>query len=887
MRLLLIATICLWFLPLGRSFSAPVSYLRQIKPLLKARCYSCHGALKQKARLRLDTVALMRKGGRHGPVIVPRHPEKSLLIERITDQDPSERMPPEGEPLTREQSQLIREWLLQGAPAPKEEVAESDPRKHWAFQKPRKVPLPGIRNPSRASNPIDLFIVAQQERQGVKPLPLADKITLIRRATLDLTGLPPTRPEVMAFLADDKPDSYQRLIERLLASPAYGERWGRHWMDVWRYSDWYGRRQVNDVRNSYPHIWRWRDWIVSSFNQDYGYDRMIISMLAADEAHPDNDKQIVALGYLARNWFSLNYDQWMKDLVEHTGKAFLGLRLNCAHCHDHKYDPISQKEYFRFRAFFEPLELRQDRVPGGPALTKYKRYVPGSGASLKPIVAGIARVYDHNLNAKTWMYRLGDARDRFKGPPVSPGGLAMIGGEDLDMKSVSLPPVAWYPGLKSFVQQEEINKRKVALTNAKAACEKGKKANLSPLAQVALTSRLDHASAELQAIEARVAADQARYQDHIPQWQPLAKAAAQAEHQAKVASAKAQIAEAEKKQSEAKDAKARKAAQQQLAKAKKAWSLLTKSVKDSLNYTPLGPTYPQQSTGRRLALAKWLTQRDNALTARVAVNHVWMRHFGKPLVETVFDFGRGGKEPTHPQLLDWLAVELREHQWSLKHLHRLILNSTTYRLASKHPSQPLLASQDRENRYYWRFNSRRLEAEAIRDSILAVADQLDQAVGGPEIQPAQEAISKRRSLYFATYPEAGGAMRFASTFDAPDPCGCYRRKETMAPQQALALTNSRLILNSSRAMARKWPLNVSERRFLSELFEQVLSRLPTGKERDLCRSFLEKQRQLFSRSSLKATSVKGIIPASTDPVARSRESLARALLNHSDFVTLP
>ena len=270
-------------------------------------------------------------------------------------------------------------------------------------------------------NPIDAFVAAKHERLKLKPLPPAGKEILLRRVFLDLIGLPPTRKELQEFLNDESPQAYEKVVKRLLNSRQYGERWGRHWMDVWRYSDWYGRRQVNDVRNSYPHIWRWRDWIIGSLNADKGYDQMIREMLAADELYPADDSRMPALGFIVRNWFSLNYHTWKQDLVEHTGKAFLGLRLNCAHCHDHKYDPISQEEYFRFRAFFEPLELRHDRVPGGPPLTRYLRYKPGSGGSLRPIKAGLARVYDHDLTAKTFMYRTGDPRDRFKKPAGEAG----------------------------------------------------------------------------------------------------------------------------------------------------------------------------------------------------------------------------------------------------------------------------------------------------------------------------------------------------------------------------------------------------------------------------------------------------------------------------------
>src|SRR5262249_30553716 len=244
--------------------------------------------------------------------------------------------------------------------------AEEAPRNHGPLRVRVRPALPAFADPAWGRNPVDVFLAAGHARHGLTASPPADKPHLLRRVYLDLIGLPPTREELHVFLADDSPDAYERVVDRLLASPQYGERWARHWMDVWRYSDWYGRRSVPDVMNSYARIFRWRDWIVRSLNEDKGYDRMVTEMLAADEVCPDDDANVVATGFLVRNWFKWNYHQWMKDNVEHTAKAFLGLTLNCCHCHDHKYDPITNEEYFRFRAFFEPLELRHERVPGEP-----------------------------------------------------------------------------------------------------------------------------------------------------------------------------------------------------------------------------------------------------------------------------------------------------------------------------------------------------------------------------------------------------------------------------------------------------------------------------------------------------------------------------------------
>ncbi|MCH7988080.1 MAG: DUF1549 domain-containing protein, partial [Planctomycetes bacterium] len=590
-----------------------VDYLREIKPILAARCFACHGALKQESGLRLDTGALIRKGGDGGPVVVLGNVKNSSLLQRVSATDESERMPSLGKPLTPEQIELIKRWIEQGATSPADEQPEEDPKLHWAFQRPVRPTVPKVSRSRWVYNPVDAFIAAEHERRNLKPNSPAAKHVLLRRVTLDLIGLPPTRQEYHAFLADDSPKAYEKLVNRLLDSRQYGERWGRHWMDVWRYSDWYGRRTVNDVRNSYPHIWRWRDWIINSLNDDKGYDRMIMEMLAADEIAPEDDEAIVATGFIVRNWFSLNYDQWMKDLVEHTGKAFLGIRMNCAHCHDHKYDPISQEEYFRFRAFFEPIELRHDRVPGGPALTQYKRYVPGSGASLKPIKAGLARIFDFDLNAETYMYRLGDARDRFQDePPVSPGAPAFLGGDTLQIKTIDLPPSAWYPGLKSFVRKEETAQRKKAIETAETALANakqnlsGKTDSLSVSSVHLAEARLSNAHAQLKSLQTRVAVEQSKYlQDSDEKTvADLAKDASHAERNAGVTAAKLTLAEAKKSLAAANVSKANAAkqksaittAQKKMQAATKAVAAAEKNLKtDSDSYTPLGPIYPSQS----------------------------------------------------------------------------------------------------------------------------------------------------------------------------------------------------------------------------------------------------------------------------------------------------
>ncbi|MCH2401879.1 MAG: DUF1549 domain-containing protein, partial [Pirellulales bacterium] len=364
-----------------------VDYLKDIKPLLKSRCYACHGGLKQESSLRLDTASLALQGGDSGAVIAPGDPEASLLLQKVAETDESSRMPPEGDPLTPGEVELIRAWILRGATGPADESPEADPLQHWAFQVPVRPEVPAVQNPQWTRNPIDAFLLARVEEQQLAITPAASDAELIRRLYLNLLGLPPTPAQLDAYLTNPTQDNWTRIVNELLDKPQHGERWGRHWMDVWRYSDWYGRRSVPDALNSYGQIWRWRDWIVRSVNEDKGYDQMVLEMLAGDEIAPADQANSVATGFIVRNYYRWNYNTWMKDLVEHTGKAFLGLTLNCCHCHDHKYDPLTNREYFQFRAFFEPIDIRQERVSGEPDPGPYPEYK--LGVSLKPLQTGM------------------------------------------------------------------------------------------------------------------------------------------------------------------------------------------------------------------------------------------------------------------------------------------------------------------------------------------------------------------------------------------------------------------------------------------------------------------------------------------------------------------
>jgi hypothetical protein len=828
-------SICLLALAQGGEVGA-ADYATQIKPLLAEKCGGCHGAVRQKSRLRLDAGALILKGGKHGAAIVPGQPAASLLIEKVSAVSIDERMPPEGEgkPLTARDIALLSEWIAAGAPFPKDEAIVGDPTQFWSHQPPMKrataVPV------GETGNEFDAFW----------PMPASaepDRSALLRRVHLDLTGLPPTREELRAFLADTGEGAYERVVEDLLNRPEFGERWGRHWMDVWRYCDWHG--SANEIRYSQRHIWRWRDWIVRSLNADTGYDRMIVEMLAGDEIAPEDPDTVAATGFIGRNWYKFDRNVWMRELVEHTAIGFLGATLKCARCHDHKFDPLSQEDYYRFRAFFEPHSVRTDRLS---AATPNEAFVD---AGLPVLTDGLARTYDKTLDAPTYVFERGDDRYPIKEKAMPPGVPAILGGAAIEIRPVDLPLRSWAPMLTPEMLAEL---RKLADEKVEAAAP-GK-------AQEAARAARD-------SLEARIAADVAKHLDGATAEKvtALAAEAAKRERAAAVLSAEAIVLEKEAALAAKKAPETEKA----LADAKKARdTALANAKKTDATYTPLGEVFPKTSTGRRLALARWIADPKNPRTARVAVNQVWMRHFGKALVEPVFDFGmRSGKTPEHLALLDWLAVDFMEHGWSFKHLHRQIVTSAAYRKSSV---------------------PRRLEAEAIRDSVLAISGTLDRTQGGREIPFAQDQAVPRRSLYFQTAPNRQsvwlGSFDFASTEE------CYERKPSVIPQQALALMNAAITSEAARRVAARHT-TLEDKAYVAAAFEEILSRHPTQAEVERCVRFLEEQASFLSRYSAGGNlgeilpPMKGTISAAVDvPARRARENLAHTLFNHDEFVTL-
>jgi len=876
------------FMITSSSLGADVDYERDIKPLLREKCAACHGALKQEAGLRLDAAKLIHKGGDSGAVIDVDDAANSLLLERVTEEDADVRMPPEGEGerLTPEQLQLVTDWINAGAVAPPDEAIPTDPAEHWAYQSPVRPAVPSVENAEWQTNPIDAFIAQQHRKAKVTPAGVADKNTLVRRLYFDLIGLPPNRDQVDQFVNAESDDAFSILVDELLESPHHGERWGRHWMDVWRYSDWNGYK--NQLRGSQRHIWRWRDWIIESINEDKGYDRMVMEMLAGDEIAPDDLDVLRATGFLARNYHNSNRNIWLDAAVEHTAKAFLGMTVNCARCHDHKFDPIAQHDYYAMRAVFEPHNVRTERIPGQPNV----------------VTDGVPRVFDAEPESSTFLFVRGNEKHFDKDSPVS-AALPAVFNAQLNIEPITLPPVAVFPALWPHIEAEDIDCAEEQVAAAQKQLDKSRSDNADESRSVVARLRLESAEANLNSLRARFAADKAKYaNDNSQDAADLAEAAAKAERTASLAKAQFELADKQAKltvaeASDEADAGKKKAAVDKARKAvdaarKQLTTAETAAKKEDAKYTSIGKAYPATSTGRRLALAKWIADSKNPLTARVAVNHIWLRHFGEPLVANTFDFGLRSPRPEHADLLDWLAIELMEHQWSMKHIHRLIVTSRTWQLKSSADASLAVANEkiDPDNRLYWRANVRRLDAEVIRDSVLHVAGSLDLKQGGADIDYADGETIPRRSVYFRHAYEK--QMTMLVLFDAAGPNECYRRSESIIPQQALALANSTLSLSESRNLARSlWDEAQNgeqpETYFIQLAFKQLLARSPTDSETVACRGFLKQQATILS-SPESLTEFEGkavaLVEASSDPDLRAKENLIHVLMNHNDFVTI-
>ncbi|HYE99830.1 MAG TPA: PSD1 and planctomycete cytochrome C domain-containing protein, partial [Planctomycetota bacterium] len=621
---------------------------KRVRPVLAERCFECHsaGSKKVKGELRLDTVAHLVKGGPGGPLFVKGDPDKSLLVQVVRWATEDLRMPPKKR-LADEEVRGIEEWVRHGAvlpadvappPAPKTSLDLAKARQFWSLRPLADPPLPAVRDAAWSSHPVDRFVLAELEKRGLHPVGDADRRTLLRRVSFDLTGLPPTPAEMDAFLADSSPEAYERVVERLLASPAYGERWGRHWLDVVRYSDTAGDNSDYPV----PQLYLYRNYVVDAFNRDVPYDRFVREQIAGDllpwRTDEERRRNIVATGYVAsaKRYGSRKDDYpWhltYEDTIDNLSRTFLGLSVTCARCHDHKFDPVTMEDYYALYGIF--------------ASTRY----PWPGIELDKVQRDLV-------------------------PLVPPA----------EAEAALATRAARAAELKEEVKRAEQRKKAADQAVKDAPAEKAPEAKA---AAEAAKKALEKAKKDLE--------------NHERSPLPFPTAYAVAEGPSK-GNAKVQLKGNPEKPAH--------------------------EVPRRFLAVLGGQTLPSEDTGSgRRALADWLVADSNPLTPRVLVNRLWHHHFGRGIVPTTSDFGKQGKPPTHPELLDWLARRFVENGWSIKAMHRLMVHSRTYRLSSA--GHPANEATDPSNEWLWRWNRRRLDAEVIRDAMLAVAGTLDREPGG-------------------------------------------------------------------------------------------------------------------------------------------------------------
>jgi mono/diheme cytochrome c family protein len=705
----------------------------RVRPVLAEHCYTCHGPKKQRSELRLDTAAGVQDGGASGePLVSPGSPDKSMLLKSVRHVEGVAPMPPKGK-LTDAQVADLDRWVRMGAPYPATAVVKEPPRReHWAFQPVARPAVPQVASPAfPVRNPIDAFILAGLAEAGLKPAVPADKRTLIRRVTFDLTGLPPTVAEVDAFTNDRAPDAYERLVERLLASPAYGEKWGRHWLDVARYADSNGL----DENIAHGNAWRYRDYVIASFNADTPYNQFVREQVAGDllpaKSDADRRRQLTATGFLSLGPKVLAEPDKRKmelDIVDEQmdtlGRAFLGLTLGCARCHDHKFDPISQEDYYALAGIFLSTKT-MDSFKTIATWHENEVSTPVERERKAAHEAEVAR-FKRKLLALHWEKRTPAVRSAIKGTTEAVAKLEKNAPELASAMGVAEGKVVDSPVLR--------------------------RGNYLSPGQVA----------------------HRRFPEVI----------------------------AGEKQ----------------------------------------PPLPQDHSGR-LQLADWLADPANPLTARVMVNRVWRWHLGAGIVATVDNFGLLGEKPTHPELFDWLATEFMAKGWSVKHLHRLVVLSSAYRMSSAY--DPAAAEKDPENRLHWRANVRRIESEAIRDSLLAVSDKLDTTMGGPALHHVKNRAflfdhtskdlttydSPRRSVYLPVV--RNNLYDVFQLFDSTDAAVLSGdRATTTVATQALFWMNSPLVESAADDLAKTLlaRTDLDDAGRVRWLYEIAYARPPTARE---------------------------------------------------------
>ena len=848
-------------------------YSTRVKPLLAKQCGECHGSKKQMSGLRIDSAKGMLEGGDSGTAIVPGDSAKSLLVQAISGAEGVSKMPPEGPALSADEIALIRKWIDDGAKSPADEItaaAASKQSDHWSFQSVRRHPVPDVKQPAAVRSPLDSFVVARLDQERIAPSPEADRATLFRRATLDLLGVAPSPNELHEFLNDAAPDAYERLIDRLLASPHFGERWGRDWLDAARYAD------SNGYTRDQPRtIWKYRDWVVDAFNRNLPFDEFVIEQLAGDMLPNARLDQIVATGFhrntLINEEGGTDAEQFrieaVVDRVNTTGTVFLGLTVGCCQCHDHKYDPLSQREYYQLMAFFNNAAFNGGD-PAAPRIDVPSReqFERGEPERQKTIRAEIAKL-DKEIKASTeailndqyeWEKTLTDD-DKKKLPFNVKNG-------------VDLPPR----------DRSAVHKRDVDAHFRRQPVAREKYPQLEQIA--------------------KLRTDEPKFPSTMVM-QELPKPRDTFIHL--------------RGDFLRKGAKVEPAVPAVLGKVEGRGSRVEGQKEEPL---PDAPSSPPSSPSTRLDLARWLTAPDNPLTARVTTNRIWQKYFGRGLVETENDFGTQGTPPSHPELLDWLASEFTASSlsssdpqpstlnpqlpWDTKRFHRLLVTSATYRQSSRH--RPELAESDPVNKLLARQSRLRLDAEIIRDAALAASGLLTTELGGPPVYPPQPdgvfdftqdkkpwktatgSDRHRKAMYTQLWRSS--LYPAMTVFDFPDAnVTCTRRVRSNTPLQSLTLANDLTFIEFSRGLASRLlsaPMSDDSQR-ITLACEICLSRTPSSQELARLRGYLDEQRSHFA-SDLKSATDFAPKPLPADvaaPEAAAWMAVSRVLMNLDEFIT--
>ena len=784
-----------------------VDFVRDIQPIFKAHCTSCHGPEKQKARFRLDSKKIAFLGGISGRIILPGDGAGSPLVKRLLSGDKNERMPQDRDPLPPRLIAKVRAWIDQGAKWPDSaSVRDAEVRLHWSFIPPVRPGLPRVRNAGWVRTPIDRFILARLEGAGLEPAPEAPKETLVRRASLDLIGLPPTPEEVDAFLRDGSPRAFEKVVDRLLDSPHYGERWARHWLDLARFAESEGFK-ADETR---PNAWRYRDYVVRSLNADKPYDRFLREQIAGDELWPDDPEARVATAFNrhyadesnARNLLQRR-QEILNDITDTVGSVFFGITMVCSRCHNHKYDMILQADYYRLQAFFANIRTADD----GPYATP-------------------AEIAEHGKKRALWEKKTGTIRaemarlvEGIRNPKVDelvkkfPDNVR----SSIETPASERTSMQWLLYYKAWPYIDPASHAYVGKGFDPGRRLKGKK-----------KERWDALKKEL------VKSDSLR-----PGRLPLSFGIRDANRTApKTFIMKGGVYNAPAKE-------------------------VHPGFPTVFDPHPAKITPPSnvESSGRRTALADWLASPENPFTSRVMTNRIWHHHFGAGIVRTPSDLGAKGERPTHPELLDWLATEFVRSGWSLKRMHRLIMTSSVYRQASAVRNDPA-AKKDPENRLLRRYPRRRLEGEVIRDAALAVSGLLNRKPGGPSVFPEiPEGLQvrggwslsrdpgerNRRSIYI--FVRRNSRYPMFETFDMPDTHeSCGRRHQTTSSTQALFLLNSRVTLAWARAFAARVAKEAGpdpDARIASA-YRLAYGRSPEAGEFKMVRDFLAGHRKILA-----------------------------------------